>query len=1000
MPERLPYDEAMLFSSVRLKIQDPELKQGNVEKVTVKTVVGAVERPWGIEGGFAVVYKFRTKSGMFRALRCFRVPMSEDTQFRYERIEPYFADHAHDITAGFKYHDAGIVVKEQGKPPNQTYPVIEMDWIDGVTLLDKIDELCLKRDCAALKSLSEQWVGILRTMRQANIAHGDLAGVNVMVRENGQLVLIDYDGVYIPEFAGLTQVLLGQMDYQHPQMAQRSFNEWMDAFSALMIYTSLLALQVQPQLWDKYAKRGPQGKLLDVNILFTQQDFKEPHQSELIRELESLNDQRVKLFVQELKQACLQPVDEVRFPFQKVDPHYDKKQALARLAKAIKADDDEQIVRCWVPILQLYDEAQHHRPRVQLAERRVQALMLLRDALRQQNIQHIVARYDPVLDNCKNVTNDERQLLSFVRSFAQAYQDNNDEALLTVSETMQHMNLLKNITFTAQEQQRLVLIRQRKEALQLLRDALKSKSIELIAAAYQPGQQIYSGLAENERQLAEAAHRFMQAYQSDNDETILTGYTALQNVKNRHLLTLTSQQQQRAILVRERSIALAKFRAALASKNLRHVAASYSTVLDQSKSVTQEEREQLLLVREFVQAYDNDGDNTLVTAYTAIQQSPQKDAFVFTTQEQQRVTLAQQRKAALVKFKFALISRSPRQIVVAYDSLLDRSRDVTPEEREELTQARNFVQGYDADDDEALMAVDARNLFTFTAQEQQRLTLARQRHATLANLRYTLASDNRKAQQIVIAYDEATLNTSIQVTKTEQDIVDAARRYLAMREAIQTGIRENNDDLIRRTYDSALAQQFADFSPDEQKYIDKVKMFLLLEEVLHNREYGQAIRMAQKIQMTTGKELSDSLKFQMRRATMRFIRNHDLTQLAVHIIGRADGNYAVARWTWPVDDLVQDAFLVWQTDAWPQRPQEKNVQDPAWKHVRAWRRSYQAEGTCEFPIGRNTTHIYVRAYAALPDRWDSAGKWRFADGNDPTSRAEVISPQVKRRTPG
>src|SRR5689334_12452218 len=129
MPERLPYDEAMIASSIRLKIQDPELKEGKVETITVKTTAGQFELPWGIEGGFAVVYKFRTKSGKIRALRCFRVPMSADTQFRYGRIGPYFHAHAPTITAGFQYHNSGIVVKDQSNPQGQIYPVIEMDWI-------------------------------------------------------------------------------------------------------------------------------------------------------------------------------------------------------------------------------------------------------------------------------------------------------------------------------------------------------------------------------------------------------------------------------------------------------------------------------------------------------------------------------------------------------------------------------------------------------------------------------------------------------------------------------------------------------------------------------------------------------------------------------------------------------------------------------------------------------------------------------------------------------
>src|SRR5947209_19672500 len=99
MPERAPYDEAMLLARARLKIPDPDFKQGKVETITVPTVAGAMQRPWGVQGGFAVVYKFRRQSGKLRALRCFLVQMTPDTQFRYERIGPYFATHAPDITA-------------------------------------------------------------------------------------------------------------------------------------------------------------------------------------------------------------------------------------------------------------------------------------------------------------------------------------------------------------------------------------------------------------------------------------------------------------------------------------------------------------------------------------------------------------------------------------------------------------------------------------------------------------------------------------------------------------------------------------------------------------------------------------------------------------------------------------------------------------------------------------------------------------------------------------
>src|SRR5438045_944228 len=108
MPDRLACDEAMNLSKVRLRVQDLDLKNGEVEK----TVAGLVPVPWGLQGGFAVVYKFRTQSGKARALRCYLIPMKVDIQYRYERIGAYFAKHIPDITAEFKYHSDGISIKE------------------------------------------------------------------------------------------------------------------------------------------------------------------------------------------------------------------------------------------------------------------------------------------------------------------------------------------------------------------------------------------------------------------------------------------------------------------------------------------------------------------------------------------------------------------------------------------------------------------------------------------------------------------------------------------------------------------------------------------------------------------------------------------------------------------------------------------------------------------------------------------------------------------------
>lgn len=999
MPERLAYDEAMQFSAIRLKVQDPELKQGKVEMVTIQTAMGKIERPWGVEGGFAVVYKFRRKSDTVCALRCFRVPMSPDTQFRYERIGPYFHMHACDITAGFKYYDAAIVVKEQGKPPNQAYPVIEMDWVEGVTLVDKINELCRKRNRAALKALSEQWLDILYVMGNAHIAHGDLAGVNVMVRVDGKMILIDYDGVYIPEFAGLTQVLLGQEDFQHPQMGQRKFQEHMDAFSGLVIYTALIALAAKPELWDKYAIIGLDGKLLDVNILFRRQDFQDPLQSPLFRDLEQVSDQHVKTMVQELKRTCHQPINDVKFPFTLIDPAYQQKQALAKLESVLQTNDDTQIVACWLPILEQYAPAQRYRGRVQLTRQRVRALQVFRAALATGNLQNILNSYDATqLDVSKSVFSEERVVLTFARNFLKAYRDDNDDALITAA-ALQNTITIIHIVFTLQQQQRLALARQHRYASQAMQTAFASRIIEQIAATY-PAVQNLKSLTQEERQRAELAVIFMQAYNAQNDDAFLAAYDALRNSAYSVFFTLTQAQEQRATLIQRCKEALERFHFALMSRIPSRLVTDYDTILDNISQVTATEREQLALARILTTAFQADDDDQILAAYSALQQSIHRSFFLLTDAEKQRITFAKQQKAALRSFRSALQSRNPRQIVVAYTAILDTNTSLSPKEREQLSIARLFVRAFDTDDDDALISLDGtlqkpvvRGFFIITPQEQERIALAKQRAHALETFRHVLLSSLKNAQRIVEAYDASLLETSKSVTGEQREIVAAAQRYLAMYEAVKTGLRLDDDKLIRKAYDSTLALRFSGFTVNEQQRIDKAMLTQALEDLLNEREYEQALIFAQSIQKTTAQEIDDSLTFKLKRATMRFIREQDLTFLDLKIEERVDSNYAIISWQWPTSTLIQAALLVWRTDTLPNRPSEESWRDPEWRHMWVRRRNNTLYGSHTFLIGKGG-NIYVRGFAAILDVWDQEKTWRFSDGDEPTSSTEAASPQM------
>ena len=167
------YDEALRLAHVRLQMADPDLLHGHVEEMTMTTTRGSYKRPMRACGAFAVVYQYQTQAGHKKALRCFRVSMPPDTQERYEVLSHYLGTHAPTITARFRYYSDGIKVC-QDRQKSLSQAMIVMDWVEGVTLLDKVHALCLNHDHNGLARLARAWITLLSLMRNAHLAHGRL----------------------------------------------------------------------------------------------------------------------------------------------------------------------------------------------------------------------------------------------------------------------------------------------------------------------------------------------------------------------------------------------------------------------------------------------------------------------------------------------------------------------------------------------------------------------------------------------------------------------------------------------------------------------------------------------------------------------------------------------------------------------------------------------------------------------------------------------------------
>jgi hypothetical protein len=257
-PTPQEYNEAV--QNPRANFRDPELQ-------ACRPDLTALGLPRPITGNFASVYRL-TAGGRAMAVRCFFREFT-DMRARYAAISSHLQASKLPYTVGFTYLDEGIAIRRSG------YPVLKMEWVQGELLDDYIRRNL--RNQRALRDLARSWLQLAFGLRGNGMAHGDLQHGNVLVA-NGAIRLVDYDGMYVPALAGKPSLELGHPSYQHPRRDGALFGPNMDNFSHWVIYTSLIAMAADPNLWD-----GLEAG--DERLLFSRSDFTDPETSGAFRAL-------------------------------------------------------------------------------------------------------------------------------------------------------------------------------------------------------------------------------------------------------------------------------------------------------------------------------------------------------------------------------------------------------------------------------------------------------------------------------------------------------------------------------------------------------------------------------------------------------------------------------------------------------------------------------------------------------------------------------------------
>ena len=244
---------------------DLELASGSLE-------LNALGLPRIRSGNFAIIFKVRCSKKTY-AVRCF-MHMPSDLKERYKNI----SDTLHkeklnnaNVFSDFTFLEEGIVVN------GISFPIVKMEWINGLTLGEFINENYNKR--ASLINLKNEIRNLQSYLYDRQIAHGDLQPGNLIVSKDGLgLKLIDYDGMFVPGLKGKKASELGHSNFQHPERNKDNFHSYLDWFGFIQLDVSLTFLIENPNLWDlTYSD--------EEGILFRATDLTKPLESKKLRTL-------------------------------------------------------------------------------------------------------------------------------------------------------------------------------------------------------------------------------------------------------------------------------------------------------------------------------------------------------------------------------------------------------------------------------------------------------------------------------------------------------------------------------------------------------------------------------------------------------------------------------------------------------------------------------------------------------------------------------------------
>ena len=249
--------------------------EDNFEELSyLRPVLGDDGLPVMTSGNFAVVFKMKDdRNGKLYAVKCFTKEQegrSESYKLIAEELEYVSSNYLTPI----RFLDKELFVDTEQTSETE-FPVLLMDWVDGIPM-DKYIQKNINNQYA-LELLAFRFSKLATWLLTQPFAHGDLKPENILVKEDSSIVLVDYDGMYVPAMKGQKARELGSPNYRHPERTIDDFNRHIDDFPLVTITMSLKAIALKPDLFNNSTG--------ECGLLLNESDFRDIKTSKTIQKI-------------------------------------------------------------------------------------------------------------------------------------------------------------------------------------------------------------------------------------------------------------------------------------------------------------------------------------------------------------------------------------------------------------------------------------------------------------------------------------------------------------------------------------------------------------------------------------------------------------------------------------------------------------------------------------------------------------------------------------------